>query len=609
MEGDEREGNRRHGVVFVHGVGDQRKSDTLLDFGTPLLEWLKGWYAAREAPAPRVAGVRLAFSPVDVGDGDPLPRGVVRLPARSGDEGDGPSEWVWAEAWWATSNRHPDFFTVLTWSVRYLWQIMRRLRSATAQRWYRLFPGSNAPDSTAPPFAARLVDLLNTLGMLVLYLLGSIAGYPVALIVMLLAQIPIPVVQDFVLLRLLRRFLMINAGEFRTLLTDDLQASNMSRRVADAVEWLVSETGGRCRDVTVVAHSAGAVVSYAMLTDPACVGTAARVRKLITLGSGLNKAWDIAPGLPRMQRALPGHIHWLDLWASYDPVAAGWLEPPLGAAAGRPPGGRARIFAPDPEVVVAQRLTPRASPDPYAEPDPAAEPAKGAAPAPPIFWPVSEQVTNRMNVLSDHGGYWANDEQVLVRLAAEIDAAFYRDSPFWTGDAALEPGAARTEAMRRAVLDRRSRVSVLAAIRAAVVGSGLLLVWRFLAELAAWAAGALAGPAPLPSFWTVTYRELQAMQRLPAPPPAPGRLVDLTAALLGLVWDVALRIPIVGGLVTPLLTIPFWALGSAVLAVGVMLFYLWVPGVLWDRWDARARARANRAVARAGRSAQSSGRR
>ena len=97
-----------------------------------------------------ISNVRLAFSPVDVGDGDPLPRGVVHLPARGAGQDDGPSEWVWAEAWWATSNRHPDFFTVLTWSVRYLWQIMRRLRSATAQRWYRLFPGHNAPDSTAP---------------------------------------------------------------------------------------------------------------------------------------------------------------------------------------------------------------------------------------------------------------------------------------------------------------------------------------------------------------------------------------------------------------------------------------------------------------------------
>jgi hypothetical protein len=75
----------------------------------------------------------------------------------------------------------------------------------------------------------------------------------------------------------------------------------------------------------------------------------------------------------------------------------------------------------------------------------------------------------------------------------------------------------------------------------------------------------------------------------------------LTSAFLGLVWDVALRIPIVGGLVTPLLTVPFWALGPAVLAGGVVLFYLWVPGVLWDRWDARARTRANSAVARAGR--------
>src|SRR5689334_18233795 len=104
-------GGARHGVVFVHGVGAQRQSDTLLDFGEPLLAWVADWYRARGAASPRVGGVALRFAPVDAGDADSLARATVCLP--NGDE------WVWAEAWWATSNRQPGFGTMVAWSVGY----------------------------------------------------------------------------------------------------------------------------------------------------------------------------------------------------------------------------------------------------------------------------------------------------------------------------------------------------------------------------------------------------------------------------------------------------------------------------------------------------------
>src|SRR5207247_1642529 len=162
--------------------------------------------------------------------------------------------------------------------------------------------------------------------------IGAVVGYVVVVPLMLLAQIPIESVQDFVL-KLLKPLLTAGAGEFRTYLDDELQAANVRRRVADAARALLRRAG--CDELIIVAHS-----------HPG--------------GEGLDEV-----------------------------------------------GG--------------------------------------------VDQPIEEQVTNAMNILTDHGGYFANDEQVLIRLAAEISATHHADSAFWPAPSVL------FDAIRK----RRERVSAL----------------------------------------------------------------------------------------------------------------------------------------------------
>jgi len=42
---------RRIGVVFVHGIGQQTQSSTVREQGGPLLDWIWGWCNARDLPA------------------------------------------------------------------------------------------------------------------------------------------------------------------------------------------------------------------------------------------------------------------------------------------------------------------------------------------------------------------------------------------------------------------------------------------------------------------------------------------------------------------------------------------------------------------------------
>ncbi|HEY7061177.1 MAG TPA: hypothetical protein VII06_06845 [Chloroflexota bacterium] len=539
-------GGTRHGVVFVHGVGAQRKSDTLLDFGEPLLAWVVDWYAARGAASPRAGAVTLGFAPVDTGEADALSRAKVCLP--NGDE------WVWTEAWWATSNRRPDFGTMIVWSLGYLWRIILQLVRATQQRIRRLH---GQPGSTDPAPWARVVDLMNCFALLVLYPLGALAGYAVLLPLLLLAQVPLPAFQDFVLLRLIRPFLVVNVGEFRTYIVSDLQAANMHRRVDEAVRWLAEEA--HCADVTIIAHSEGAVVSFGMLSDPAHATAAGHVRKLITLGAGLNKSWLVEPDLGRLYGPLPPHVYWLDVWASYDPVPAGWLQPPHLAS-----GERAPIYQPSEAVQKLHNVMPQHAESPY----PGLAALRADAPT-AVYWPTSEQVTNEMNVVSDHGGYFANAEQVLVRLAAEIDAPRHTDSPFWRGDQVLAEGEARTPALTDAVRARRERVSLLALWRGLVVAVG--------GVSAVLAAETVAG----------------VLRRT--------GLARLVGDWLSWLRDVAALLPALGGLIDGLVAMAYWLLGAVVVAVPFVVLYLAGRALVWDRLDRQARADGIARIATAGR--------
>jgi hypothetical protein len=43
----------RLGVLFVHGIGEQREGETLVAFGEPLIAWLRQWIAGRGSAALR----------------------------------------------------------------------------------------------------------------------------------------------------------------------------------------------------------------------------------------------------------------------------------------------------------------------------------------------------------------------------------------------------------------------------------------------------------------------------------------------------------------------------------------------------------------------------
>ena len=426
---------RRTGVVFVHGIGTQGPSETFLDWSGAIVELLTDWRASEAAADPSRPGER-----VD----DPVWRAEFTFNAASPpylelaipEHAEVPATtWVITEAWWASDLRPPDLGMTIDYLRRRIATVVSGIADGYRDRSPRLVELAMATDviGEPPPLDWRVAEGLDKIqsrtfgarpiGWLVAGTgVVALAGYDV------LRRIPIPVVRDFAIRKMIDSFIVDWFGDLPVLLDEPVQSANVRARLARSIQRLVDDG---CDAIVVVAHSGGALVSFETLLDPAYAHLP--VDKLVTLGQGLGLSWRLAAD-PDVREITPGSrlvgdlgevrpgLRWVDVWASFDPAPAG------------------PIPAQPPWLLPAPVALPGESPP---------------TPPPGTILVESRPVTNEMNVLTDHGGYWANPEGFVIPLVRHIDAAlgdagasrFYRD---------------RTDRTLRIVW-RRQRVSALAA--------------------------------------------------------------------------------------------------------------------------------------------------
>jgi hypothetical protein len=282
-----------------------------------------------------------------------------------------------------------------------------------------------------------------------------------------------------------------------------------------------------CRDVVVIAHSGGTMVSLTTLTDPAFKGLA--VQKLITIGEALNLGWrlnDANPDLPpptppagdRMGAdigLLQPDLQWRDFWGTDDPAPSGRPQLP-------------RNFMKD----TFPRFT-------------------------------AERVYNRMSLLEDHGGYWDNDEHFVIPLLRELDVP--------SGDRAASRfyGDAQESYLRSR---RKERVGLLALWRRGLLSLPLVGIV---------AAATVSAPGFVP---TVGAFVLSLFGLIPGNQIAAdaadafvGWIASLSTQNVPLIPDL-LRFP---SLLPPLYTLGTWALEAILIA---LLAFALLPGQIDRLW-------------------------
>ncbi|MDP9252327.1 MAG: hypothetical protein M3O80_04910, partial [Chloroflexota bacterium] len=267
-------------------------------------------------------------------------------------------KWFLAEAWWAARLSAPNLDEMTWWGLKSAFVRCLRLAEVVVDS-FRKLPGS----------PKAIVEVVSSLLLFLGYVAAAILSIPLILGLYVLAQIPGPVEQAVMGLR---NFFLDQVGDFYTFMWDDIQAVHIRGSVAAAIRFLVEK--GECERIAVVAHSQGTVVAYdALCSNAVLPADLARVTTFVTFGSALNNAWDkrLVPARTcRLNKPLPESISWINVWSAYDPVS----------------GGALRITSP--------------------------------------IRPPDEEipVTNWMNVILDHGGYFTNREEFLSRLAQELES-------------------------------------------------------------------------------------------------------------------------------------------------------------------------------------------
>ena len=399
-------------------------------------------------------------------------------------EGHPAQTWIFAEAWWASRLSAPNLDEMTWWGLKSA--VVRSLRLAeVVVATFRKLPGS----------PKAIIEVVSSVLLFIGYVSAAILSIPLILGLYVLAQIPGPVERAVMGLR---NFVQDQIGDFYTFMWDDIQAVHVRGSVAAAIRFLVEKR--ECERIAVVAHSQGTVVAYDALCSGAVLpADLARVTTFITFGSALNNAWDrrlVPERTCRLREPLPAAIRWINVWSAYDPVSGGAIKTP------DPRGDEKAIRPPDEDL----------------------------------------EVTNWMNVILDHGGYFVNREEFLSRLAQELESPGQRErSRFFPQQG------------ERAWHERR-RDRVLT-----------LVSWRVVAML---------------GFAVGVVARIRAADRLRADGEA--------------VWAWLMTLPIVGGVVTfidehaswlawserlgaRLLGIAFWllVLGAAYIAVSWLAFVPW----------------------------------
>jgi hypothetical protein len=582
--------DRDVGILFVHGIGAQKRGETLSAFGAPVYRWLeqrflgvdRRWQAAaglsRQEWRRRIEdwatdGFEPESGPESGADGQDA---IARLAEEVGSEtvvgrahladavisdpedpgapahaelrlrrqrtsGELETErWLLAESWWAETFTPPGFREMVRWGMSVLpWTI----GSHFGARVRRVL--ARPPDTAGQRLAIRVLRRLGWAAGLV----ASFVGLFVALMLspfllvafaglLLVALVPIPVVRETLLKIQLK--IASTLGDSFVLLTRPIEAASIVGQVRRDLSWLA----GRCKRVIVVAHSQGGAVAHKALQK----GAPGRLRLLFTFGSGLKKleqldyllasggSYRLSAALTLVALPLVGlTLAWL-VWAMLgglaktdEPlVSVFWMIAWLGGSLIVLIAGlRDLVRGIAPDKL--KRWTRRLEKTDIAWTDcfASADPvSNGVLLDEPAIEARSREVCNESSMLKDHTSYWTNRDEFVTALMDQVARARSRPGEFETDAATLDWLGAR----------RRWRIGIRSA-----------LFWSFIVSVAVAIAQMPQAYRHLVTYWVAKLSSwaLSLVGGEPRPPgefavawPAIGWLALVSAPYLvtGLLW-------------------------------------------------------------------------
>jgi len=345
-----------HGVIAIHGISDGlKRGEFLASVSNSLAD------ALLESPAKDNAG-HVVYPEVERQMDSTSDPACVTLRITTPDQSAN-TTWICKEAFWADAFPPPSASTVLRWLIK---QMGGQLRYV----WNGLFkdPANNkdfnpdfhqTPEETEQPKLAG--RFLSTVYWLELLVMGTFL-IPLSFIVPILLFLiwPLYWMPRFGMLTMsldwlhkLDPFLSRSLGDAKRFIEHGVWSAS-ARGILEriVIDMLIDET---IKDITIVAHSMGCVVTYDALREGGEIAKAAAELKngkkitFVSVGSGINQVFRLARNSntyaqDRLRRPLAKQItgydvnakpgskslrdkfFWLDIYSRFDPVPAGDLD-------------------------------------------------------------------------------------------------------------------------------------------------------------------------------------------------------------------------------------------------------------------------------------------
>lgn len=247
------------GVLFVHGMGEQSRGDTIGQMGEAFADWLRredeGRHTRLKGPKPvtykpTIRRALLKDTRADVSEGASLiisfDEQLTEAEEKAGVAKEPVANWLLSESWWAGSFRPASYRQTALWAIGVgPWVIASQL-DAAARR-------------TAKQNAPRWLVILAKVFLYVAAGLAAALITPLALLLMIVGLLPIPGLRDFIVGA--QRNLSGSYGDLSILVRSPVGFAAMW----STVEGDIKRLSEHCDQVVIVAHSQGSAISWMAL--------------------------------------------------------------------------------------------------------------------------------------------------------------------------------------------------------------------------------------------------------------------------------------------------------------------------------------------------------
>jgi hypothetical protein len=298
------------GILVVHGIGEQTRGQTIVDYGEPLCDWIHRWLQGLATPSTdsENRGVEVDSSSVQViekeqplttpedstyidgsatltevsllssEEKDEPSTARLRLEAKKANGSIEKSSWLLAESHWAESFPPPDFVRVAVWSMK----VVPWVLASFVGRQIRLTWAALRKLDHKSSLARRIALDFKLMSLVPLGLAASpfiVIAELLLLCLLLLSLLPIPALRNY--LRWLHSKIAAIIGDSFIFTSSSMRCAAVVGHVVSDLKWLEQ----RCEKMVILAHSQGAAVAYLTLQSY----LPGNLRSLVTFGSGLLK--------------------------------------------------------------------------------------------------------------------------------------------------------------------------------------------------------------------------------------------------------------------------------------------------------------------------------